>query len=91
MLLIYYLKKKVIVTRVETCSGTENKGIDKVWDILDEYKKHSIVMVGFKKIEPNKMCLVSSKLNQFIKNDFFQEKGLLKNYKKLKQRSEIVK
>ena len=71
------------MTRVETCSGTENKGIDKVWDILNEFKKHSINNGWIQENRTKQNVFwFHQKLNQFIKNDFYLEKGLLKNYKK---------
>ena len=72
------------VTRVETCSGTENKGIDKVWDILNEFKKHSINN-GW--IQENRtmqnVFWFHQKLNQFIKNDFLSRKGMIEKLQKI--------
>ena len=72
------------VTRVETCSGIENKGIGKVWDILNEFKEHS-TNNGW--IQENRtmqnVFWFHQKLNQFIKNDFLSRKGMIEKLQKI--------
>ena len=71
------------VTRVETCSGIENKGIGKVWDILNEFKEHSINNGWIQENRTKQNVFwFHEKLNQFIKSDFLSRKG---NVEKLQE------
>ena len=71
-------------TKVETCSGIENKGIDKVWEILNEFKEHSISngWIQENRIKQN-VFWFHQKLNQFIKNDFFSRKDVIEKLQKI--------
>ena len=78
------IKENNWVTRVETCSGIENKGINNIWEILSDFKKHAINN-GWMKENRTKQNVFwfHQKLNQFIKNDFLNRKGINEKLQKI--------
>ncbi len=62
---------------VLTCSSIENKGIDETWKIIEAFKHHNIVNGWLNENRNNQnLFWFNEKLNQLIKNEFLNKKGV---------------
>lgn len=63
--------------RVLTCSSIENRGIDEIWEAIKDFKHHNTAN-GWLKENRNKQNLFwfYEKLNNLIKNNFYDKEGI---------------
>ena len=65
------------IPTVLTCSSIENKGIDETWKTIEAFRHHNVVN-GWLNTNRNNQNLFwfDEKLNQLIKNEFLNKKGV---------------
>ena len=70
--------------KVLTCSSYDGKGIDSIWDQINNFKEHNITNGWLHENRQNQnLFWFYEKLNQLIKNEFFNNDNLQKNLQKL--------
>ena len=70
--------------KVLTCSSYDGKGIDSIWDQINNFKEHNITNGWLHENRQNQnLFWFYEKLNQLIKSEFFNNDNLQKNLQKL--------
>ena len=70
--------------KVLTCSSYDGKGIDAIWDQINNFKEHNITNGWLHENRQNQnLFWFYEKLNQLIKSEFFNNDNLQKNLQKL--------
>lgn len=73
------------IPEVKTCSSTENKGIEEVYDMIEKYIRHSKAKNYFeKKRQEQNIFWFESLIQEKIRAHFFSDAAFLQQYQKAK-------